>query len=89
MEEGVKRVGTISEPHGNGGIVKIICEYDGEKIIKNAKEVFLLNEGKRLGPFEVWSFRKHRRGQHLLKLNGFKTRGEVEKFSRFALAVHG
>jgi len=89
MAEEVKRVGTISEPHGNSGIVKIDCDSSGEKIIKRAKEVFLLSKGKRLGPFEVWSFRKHRRGQHLLKLNGFKTRGEVEKFNRLVLAVNG
>jgi len=84
----IKRIGRVSEPHGQKGIIRIICANDCEKIIRNTKEVFLLNKEKRLGPFEVWSFRKHRRGKHLLKLNGFKTRSEVENFSKLALAVY-
>jgi len=83
----VKRIGVISEPHGNGGIVKIVCDEGCEKEIETKKQVFLMKEGEMIGPFEVWSFRKHRRGQHLLKLNGFKNRGEVEKFSCLGVAV--
>jgi len=80
-------IGFLGKPHGSKGFLRLRTFINFKESINGLKYLTLLDSQGKKKSLEVWEIRKYKPGQYLIKLNGFKTRKEVEKFSSKEVAI--
>lgn len=83
----MEQIGFLAKPHGYHGLIKAIPLKGKEEKFFALSRIYLSDGNGTSGWFEVEEIRPYTRGRFLLRVNGFKKREEIEKFSHFSIAV--
>lgn len=83
----MEQIGFLAKPHGHHGLIKAIPLKGREERFFDLSKVYLSDGNGNSSWFEVDEVKPYTRGRFLLRVNGFRKREEVEKFSHFSIAI--
>ena len=83
----MEKIGFLAKPHGHHGLIKAVPLKGKEERFFSLERVYLSDGNGGSAWFRVDEVKPYTRGRFLLRVNGFKKREEVEKFSKFFIAV--